>query len=1154
MHRRTYLRTSLGVLFFSGCSIGLGHAGSVVLDGSYGTSGALTGPNYIITAGMGREVGNNLFQSFGLFDLTNGDTATFSGPANIQNILARVTGGSMSSIDGTIDCSIAGASLFLINPAGVMFGPHAQVNVTGSFAVSTANYVKFNDGGIFYAQLGANDSLSSAPVSAFGFLTATPQPVSFAGTQITMQPGAGLDVVAGNITLDQGSADGVTEQGTKLHAPSGSLTLFSAASAGEVPFSLASPGSGYATAPFTAFGNITMQNNSAASISGSGGGHMVIRGGKIVVDNSLLTSNNSGSVAGGDISVQADSLTVQDAGEVVATTIGSGDAGNVSVTANSATIDGTLAPANEGNANPTGIFSNSNPGATGNAGSVDVTVANGLSILNNGLITGDTFSAGTGGDVTLQSASLTISGSSTATVFTGVSSNANAGSTGNAGDVNVTTTGNVDIGGGGLIGSGTFGSGNAGDVTVQAGSMNIDGMNFSLFTGIESQANPGATGNSGKVNVTVNNDLSVSNNGDISSGTFGPGSAGNVTLQAGSLTITASSGSFFLTGINSQANSGSTGNAGVVNVTVAGNVTLSGGAEIASSSYGTGNAGGVTIQADSLDLDGSPTTNYLTAILSESDSSDPTSTGTSGSVTVNVTNLLSLTGGGDIDADSATAGNAGIVYVHAGSLTIDGTGAPNGYTGISSDTVSNDVTSPAKGGSVTVDVDGLLSMTGIISANYTSSATIESNSYTNGNAGDVSVHAGSLSMDGAYITTESDGVDASPGTSGKVTVTVGGLLNMTDGSSIDSDTYTSGNAGNVTVHAGSMLSDGSFISSESAGDDQETSSSGKVTITVDGLCTITDYSSIDTDTYTCGNAGDMIVNAGSLSLTGGSFISSDALNLNDNNATNNTGNAGKVAVSVNNALDITSGGQIDGTTNTEGLGGKVTVNAGSIAINANGDPSFTTGITAQATGTGNGGDLIVKAGTVSLAGGGTISTSSAMSNAGNINISAGNFSLLSGSTVDTSAGINGGSITLSVGGLVYLLDSEISATAGGNGGNILIDPQLVVLDDSLINASAGGQGGNITIITSDYLQDESQLIATGTTAGTIVISSPEVNLSGSLLALPGELVSEENRLREKCARALNNKFSSFIVVGRGGTESAPEELQPDFGLDLPTRD
>ena len=91
-------------------AVGVSASGAVVLDGKLGPSGPLSGPNYDITAGLGRTVGNNLFHSFAQFTLETGDVATFSGPPNIQNILSRVTGGSASSIDGTIRSSITGAT------------------------------------------------------------------------------------------------------------------------------------------------------------------------------------------------------------------------------------------------------------------------------------------------------------------------------------------------------------------------------------------------------------------------------------------------------------------------------------------------------------------------------------------------------------------------------------------------------------------------------------------------------------------------------------------------------------------------------------------------------------------------------------------------------------------------------------------------------------------------------------------------------------------------------------------------------------------------------------------------------------------------------------------------------------------------------------
>src|SRR6185436_12061026 len=125
-----------------------------------------------------------------------GDVATFSGPANIQNILSRVTGGSSSSIDGTIRSDIAGANLFLINPNGIIFGPNAVVDVSGSFAASTANYLKLADGARFVASLDADDSgLSTAPVSAFGFLGTHHGAITIQQSTLAVQEGKTISLV-----------------------------------------------------------------------------------------------------------------------------------------------------------------------------------------------------------------------------------------------------------------------------------------------------------------------------------------------------------------------------------------------------------------------------------------------------------------------------------------------------------------------------------------------------------------------------------------------------------------------------------------------------------------------------------------------------------------------------------------------------------------------------------------------------------------------------------------------------------------------------------------------------------------------------------------------------------------------------------------------
>jgi filamentous hemagglutinin family protein len=69
-------------------------------------------------------------------------TANFLNNSGIptSNILARVTGGNISNILGTIQTTGFGnANLFLMNPAGFLFGPKATLNVGGMVAFTTAD-------------------------------------------------------------------------------------------------------------------------------------------------------------------------------------------------------------------------------------------------------------------------------------------------------------------------------------------------------------------------------------------------------------------------------------------------------------------------------------------------------------------------------------------------------------------------------------------------------------------------------------------------------------------------------------------------------------------------------------------------------------------------------------------------------------------------------------------------------------------------------------------------------------------------------------------------------------------------------------------------------------------------------------------------------
>ncbi|MEY2857481.1 MAG: hypothetical protein RLZZ74_1793 [Cyanobacteriota bacterium] len=116
-----------------------------------------------ITGGI--QSGTNLFHSFEQFSLTKDQVANFDQGAEIENIFSRVTGGEASEIDGLIQAQ-GNASLFLLNPAGVIFGADAQLDLGGSFIVSTGDRLIFADGTEFSAVAPETESLLtiSAPI------------------------------------------------------------------------------------------------------------------------------------------------------------------------------------------------------------------------------------------------------------------------------------------------------------------------------------------------------------------------------------------------------------------------------------------------------------------------------------------------------------------------------------------------------------------------------------------------------------------------------------------------------------------------------------------------------------------------------------------------------------------------------------------------------------------------------------------------------------------------------------------------------------------------------------------------------------------------------------------------------------------------------
>jgi filamentous hemagglutinin family protein len=215
----------------------------ITLDGTMGAAGPLAGPNFTIPDTVGTTQGTNLFHSFSVFNIDSTESATFTGPAGLDNVISRVTGGTASSIDGLFQSTVPGADVYFINPAGVVFGQNATLDVPGAFHTSTADELRFTDSNVFSASNPPSTVLTAAAPAAFGFLGANPAGITVNDSSLQTLPGERLALVGGDITIE-GTSSGLPIDPINIGTSGGRIDLISVSSPGSVP--LAGPADGFA--------------------------------------------------------------------------------------------------------------------------------------------------------------------------------------------------------------------------------------------------------------------------------------------------------------------------------------------------------------------------------------------------------------------------------------------------------------------------------------------------------------------------------------------------------------------------------------------------------------------------------------------------------------------------------------------------------------------------------------------------------------------------------------------------------------------------------------------------------------------------------------------------------------------------------------------
>ncbi|MFZ1028600.1 MAG: filamentous hemagglutinin N-terminal domain-containing protein, partial [Limnoraphis robusta] len=1116
----------------------------IVPDNTLGSENSVVTPNVNIRGinsdriDGGAVRGSNLFHSFQEFNIREGRGAYFSNPDNIINILTRVTGGNISEILGTLGV-LGNANLFLINPAGIVFGPNARLDVGGSFFATTADGILFENGFEFAASnpeapplltinmpLGLNIRenpgaivnqtlpqlvrLDESPLrNDAGFLI--PQGLNVPRNQT-------LALIGGDVIFDGGFAisPGSRIQLGGLSEP-GIIELTNVGANGNTPI-LQFPDN-------IQRGNVALTNESEINVRGNGGGDVninarnveisgdsVIRvgiddglgfreaqGGDVNInaqENVLITGTESSirnvidfDAIGqpGNINITANSLRIDSGAFLNTTLFGQGNAGNITVKAASVELTGT-SPDGEFQS---GFFVGVNELGIGNGGKVEIETEQ-LRLTEGAIIQSSTFGQGNAGSVSI------LATDSVELLNGNIFSTVREGAIGNSGTVEI-NTGNLLLLGGAQIVTNTFGQGNAGNITVQAASVEVTGNSADgeFRSGFLANVNETGMGNGGNIYIETGQ-LRMTDIAIISSSTFGQGNAGLVSIFATDSVDLADSGIFSNVGENAV------GDGGNIEISTSSLNAING--QISLSASGNGNAGNIQIKAQQIDLSDSIV------------AGDNSGTGSIGNITIDTGNLV-LQDGADIRLtirEEEATGSTGNITVNA-SESIEIIGVSSG--GIRSQ-INTRTFGSGSAGSVIINTPRLAVRNGGI---------IFASSFNTGQAGDVIINA-------------SESIEVR-----------GGSPVQLDPESVEFGTEPSFDPEDITAIFSDILT----------GSNRGEGRAGSVFITTNKL-TIREGGEIGTSALGRGSSGLVQVKANEVEITGQLNIDGRSSRSGLTVFTNGEGTAGTLNLETG-RLTIRDGGRISVSSVNGSSAGSINIQASDVELI--GDGRFSS----------KNGEIIfpsaIAVSTNRIPDETSTNTVFSGSSVGSITLEADQLRILNGAEISTFSGDVGSSgsidirantleisgrgtqtIITSFTGEPSTLGSRIVAQAGkgGNAGDISITAQKLIATDGVTirtDSSGTGSSGSISIQAQEVLFDDQVFISSGTdgagNGGDITIETEQIRVlnnsrifSGVLLPNESEITSVEIPQNRRGGTVFIQASESVVIDGEGTSINA----------------
>ncbi|MFS8120053.1 MAG: filamentous hemagglutinin N-terminal domain-containing protein, partial [Microcoleus sp.] len=523
----------------------------------------------------GTQAGNNLFHSFREFSLLTGETAFFNNSTDVKNIFTRVTGGSISNIDGGIKAN-GTANLFLLNPNGIVFGPNASLNIGGSFLATTASAVQFGNGTEFGVNVSQNTPLLIVNVPLGLQYGQSPRTIVNRST-------AGLQVRSGNSLILAGGD--VRLEGGVLLAPGGRVELAAVAVGETVGLNASGNNVSLVFPAQIARADVSLTNGADVNVRAGGGGNIAVNAHNLnLSEGSKLRAgiaeksgapdalagdinvNATGAISfdgignsdvpsgaynlvtvetvgeGGDINITAETLSLTNGAQVKASTLGEGNAGNVNIRIrNVSSFEGA-----DTNGNLSGVYSRAEANeAVGNGGNINISTGS-LFVTNGAVITASTQGRGNAGNVEIYVRNDTvldglgplqeiIYASGERLQFqqsSGLFSSVKRTGVGEGGNI-LLTTGSLSIANGGVIVTRTEGQGRAGNITVNATDfVTVNGVGSdNSSSALLAPTEPGAGGRGGDITINTNF-FRVSDGAVVNSQTQNEYLGGNITINS----------------------------------------------------------------------------------------------------------------------------------------------------------------------------------------------------------------------------------------------------------------------------------------------------------------------------------------------------------------------------------------------------------------------------------------------------------------------------------------------------------------------------------------------------------------------------------------------------------------------------------------------